>query len=216
MVLRVATYNSPGRLQSHGLPRDFQALAEMGVVMISAQENRDSDPARNCPRGWHFYRPREAQSTAVYWDPDAVDAKRRGHARMSSPRFHSYRGLTWVHFRTEHGPLRFASAHPPAFKTSRPSHAREYRAQQKRMAEWLLDGPFRVIAGDINGQVPSRVWTPDLSAAARASRKVPSGPHGAKIDYVLTNRHGPWAPGHVELVRGGSDHKAVVVEMRRH
>lgn len=205
----IATYNTPGRLAPH--KEGLQALADAGVDIIAVQEHRDGDDWS--PRGWRRWRPRTAQSTTVYWNPDTVTAKKKGHKRMSSPSFHEYRGLTWVHFRTKIGPIRLASAHPPAFKTSRPSHAREYRRQMKRMAEWITDGTFRVIAGDLNGQVPE-TWTKPLADVVRASDKVASGPGGKKIDYILTNRRGPYKPIRTRLGnKYRSDHRPVIVEI---
>lgn len=212
MSVVVATANAPHRLRPH--KTDFQRLADQGVDIICAQEHADRDDWR--PRGWRRWRPRVAQSTTVYWNPRTVTVKRRGHARMSSPGFHEYRGLTWVHFRTKEGPLRVASAHPPAFKTSRPRHAREYRKQEKRMAAWLEDGAFRCIAGDINGQIPSRVWTRTLGRVGRWSKPIPSGPGGKKIDYVGVNRRGPWKIVRSALgSKGRSDHRPVIVKLEK-
>ena len=171
-MITIATFNSPHRLGPH---RDAMVqLWRAGADIICAQEHADDD--NWAPPGWRRFRPKGAQSTTIYWNPAAVTARKRGHAVMSSPGFRSHRGLTWVHFPTPDGPIRVASAHPPAFKTSRPSHAREYRRQMGRMADWFHKGRNRVIAGDINGVVPSG-WTRELAAAGRWSKPVPSGPH---------------------------------------
>ena len=133
---------------------------------------------------------------------------------MSSPHFHEHRGLTWVQFTTEIGPLRVAAAHPPAFKTSRKSHAIEYRRQMVRMAAWLEAEEHRAMAGDINGVVPSG-WTKPLAQVGRWSKPVPSGPHAARIDYVGVNKKGPYKVSNVALVPGGSDHKGVLVKVEK-
>lgn len=211
MSVTVATYNAPHRLGPHGAA--FQRLADAGVDVIAAQEHTDRDDWT--PRGWRRHRPAVAQSTTIYWNPRTVTARKRGHRRISSPGFHEYRGLTWVHFATSIGPLRVASAHPPAFKTSRPAHAAEYRRQIRRMARWLSRGTFRAIAGDVNGKIPS-VWTRPLTAAGRWSRPVPSGPRRALIDYVGVNASGPYRIASTRLGdRGRSDHSPVIVTITR-
>ena len=208
-MITIATFNSPHRLAPHRAA--MQQIADAGADIICAQEHADVDDWT--PRGWRRFRPKAAQSTTIYWNPATVTAHKRGHAVMSSPGFHEHRGLTWVHFTTPDGPLRVASAHPPAFKTSRPSHAREYRRQMTRMAAWLHKGRNRVIAGDINGVVPSG-WTRPLAAAGRWSKPVPSGPHSAKIDYVGVNKRGPWRIHQTRLMpRSSSDHHAVLVQL---
>lgn len=208
MTVTVVTFNAPHRLRPH--QADFQREADAGADIICAQEHADID--KWTPRGWRVFNPKASRSTAVYWNPATVTAKKKGFRKTSSPGFHELRGLTWVHFQTKLGPLRVASAHPPAFKTSRPSHAREYRKQEKRMANWLDKGRFRAIGGDINGTIPSRTWTPTLSKVGRWSRQVPSGPHGMKIDYVGVNRSGPWRVVATELgPKGRSDHRPVRV-----
>lgn len=210
-MITVATFNSPHRLMPHAAA--FQRLADRGCVIICAQENADNDPQRNMPDGWRYYRPARARSTAVYWNPHAVDHTAHGHATVSSAGFREHRGLTWVQFDTPDGLMRIASAHPPAFKTSRRSHAIEYRKQIRLMAEWLRNSPDRVLAGDINGRIPS-LWTRPLSRAGRWSRPVPSGPNGARIDYIGVNKHGLWQIHRTLLdQKRSSDHRAVIAQL---
>ena len=212
MSLIVAAQNWPHRLRGHNPQHGFQVLADRGADIICAEEHADIDDWS--PRGWKRYRPKAAQSTTIYFNPDVVTPHKRGHVAMSSPGFHEHRGLTWVHFTTEIGPFRLAAAHPPAFKTSRRSHAIEYRKQMQRMADWLEGGKYRAIAGDINGVVPSG-WTRPLAQVGRWSDPVPSGPHAARIDYVGVNKNGPYKVHNVGLVPGGSDHKGVLVKVEK-
>ena len=81
----------------------------------------------------------------------------------------------------------------------------------QRMADWLKGGKNRVIAGDINGVLPSS-WTKPLAAVGRWSKQVKSGPHNARIDYVGVARRGPYKVTRTRLMaKGRSDHKAVMV-----
>ena len=219
MTLIIAAQNWPHRLAHKNPKHGFQVLADKGADIICAEEHADVDDWS--PRGWKRYRgPKDehgnyvAQSTTLYFNPDAVKPHRRGHVQMSSPHFHEHRGLTWVQFTTEIGPLRVAAAHPPAFKTSRRSHAIEYRKQMVRMANWLKAEEHRAIAGDINGVIPSS-WTRPLSQVGRWSDPVPSGPHAARIDYLGVNKKGPYKVSNVALVPGGSDHKGVLVKVEK-
>ncbi len=214
MTVTVATYNAPHRLLDKGLAEDFQRLADRGVDIIVAQEQTDHDPILTCPRGWSHHRPRLARHNVVYWNPHTVDARRKGQVKVNQRVGDTWvRYIVWTHFRTEQGPLRVGGIHLPAFKTSRPANAVEFRAQERRLAHWLEGGPYRVLAGDFNAQVPNRVWTPNLSRVGHWSRKVPSGPHNAKIDYVGTSKAGPWRVAHTETMRGGSDHRAVIATL---
>jgi endonuclease/exonuclease/phosphatase family metal-dependent hydrolase len=205
----VATFNAPHRLGPH--TEAFNKIALVADV-ICAQEHTDTDHERNCPPGWLVHRPKRARSNVVYWNPSVVEAQKHGAPQVSSEDFNSLRRLVWVHFRTvmDNRPLRVASVHLPAFKTSRPRNAAEFRKQEKIVADWLSKGRFRVVAGDINAKIPSRIWTRNLADVGVWSDQVASGPHGQPIDYVGVNRCGPWKISNTYLDdKRSSDHKAV-------
>lgn len=210
MTVTVATANVPHRLRPH--KADLQRLADSGAEIICTQEQTDTDPKATCPRGWRYYRPKAAQSSVVYWDPARVTAKKKGWVKISSPG-KTTRGIVWVHFGTKgRGQIRVGGVHLAAFKTRGPRQAKEYRAQEKKAAAWLAGGKNRVLAGDINGSIPSKVWTPNLTAAGRWSKRVASGPKGTKIDYVGASKRGPWRVVSTELgPKGRSDHRPVLV-----
>ena len=217
MSLLVATANTPHRLLRQGLGHDMQRLADMGVAIIGTQESADNDWKHLQPHGWHHFRPPEARHGIVMWNPHLVHAHKMNLKRISIAKSGSnsnYRAIVWVHFTTELGPLRFGVTHLPAFYTSKAGQRREYDHQEPLAAEWLAGGKTRVLVGDFNGQIPGS-RTPNLAKAGRWSKQVVSGPHNAKIDYVGTSRRGPYKPGRVKTVSGGSDHKYVVVELEK-
>ena len=191
----------------------MQLLADDGVDIIAAQENADNDDWS--PRGYKRWRPNRARSTTIYWNPKTVKATEMGHKRLSSVGFPSYRGLTFVIFQTDIGMLEVASVHLPAFKTSKPGHAKEYRKQEQKLARYLSGSTRRVVAGDINGQIPSK-WTPNLSLSGRWSDPVPSGPRDSKIDYVGVTKTGPYKIVKTKLGdEKRSDHRPVIATLER-
>ena len=215
MTVTVSTYNAPHRLLHHGLVDDFRRLAAHSDIIV-AQEQTDHDPTLTCPPGWSYYRPDVARHNVVYWNPDTVEARKRGRVQVNKRDGATWtRFIVWVHFGTAAGPLRVGGIHLPAFKTSRPANAAEFRHQERLLAQWLDGGKNRCLAGDFNAQIPSRVWTPNLSRVGRWSPKVVSGPHRAKIDYVGVSRRGRWRVRHATTMSGGSDHKAVIATLGR-
>lgn len=193
---------------------DFQKLADLGAAVIAAQENRDGDPAKNCPKGWAFFRDPEAQSNAVYYNPKILSPVDDGLFRMSSPGFRSLRYIVWVRFKTKGGrPLHFGSVHLPAFKTSSKSAAEEFRKQEPKAAAWLAGDPAAVLAGDYNAQIPSN-WTPNIQKVGVPSRQIPTGPAGQPIDYVVTHKGGLWKPTETRRIKSSSsDHDIALVKL---
>ena len=213
--VKIATYNAPHRLLHKNLKRDFQKLADMGCDVIVAQEQTDNDPPKVCPRGWRFYRPKKARHNVVYWNPKRVKDKKRGAQKVNQHAGATWvRYIVWVHFATPIGPMRVGGIHLPAFKTSRPANAKEFRYQEKKLTAWLKGGKWRVLGGDYNARIPSS-WVPNLQRVGRFSKQVVSGPHKAKIDYVGVAKHGPYKITSTTTMSGGSDHKAVIVTLRK-
>lgn len=192
----------------------MQELADSGIDIIAAQENADVD--NWSPEGWNRWRPKRARSTTIYWNPNTVNQIKKGHKRLSSLTFPSYRGITWSIFETEIGVLQVASAHLPAFKTSKPRNAKEFKKQEQKLANWLNYRDYRIVAGDINATIPGVKWTPNLTMVGRWTEPVPSGPHDTKIDYVGVNGLGPYCISETELKpEGRSDHHPVVATIER-
>lgn len=196
---KISTLNAPGRLAPHD--EAFQKLADLGADIICAQEHTDKDDWR--PKGWERYRPTSAQSNTIYWNPATVDAGERGSHQLSSPGFESYREAVWVRF----GDVRVISVHLPAFYASRPGRKEEYDKQVQRLLDFIEPGD--VIGGDFNGSVGGKRMAPLVEALDFSDPK-PTGPGGAKIDYVAATS--PYVTGETRLVRvPSSDHDAVIV-----
>ena len=202
--MKVATANAPHRLAPHG--PYFQRIADKRCVFIAAQEHADGDDWT--PNGWRRFRPKEAQSSTLYFDPAWRHPKDKGWFHFEGS--HPLRGIVWMDF----GDIVLAGTHLGAFKTRNPRAARNFRREEKQAAAWLAEDPRRVLLGDFNA-ARSRFWTPHLIRAGRWSQPRPSGPHGTKIDYAIANKHGPWKPHTVALVDGSSDHKAVIVNLEK-
>lgn len=214
-TLTVATQNYPHRIlvkDRAAAQRTFQRLADQGCDVIVGQEQTDTDPRVVCPDGWRFHRPKAARHNAVYWNPATVEEEKVGHVRVNKRDGATWtRFIVWVHVKKDGKPARVGGIHLPAFKTSRPRNAAEFRVQEERLANWLHGGKWRILAGDFNAQIPSRVWTRNLARVGRWSRKVVSGPHRSKIDYAGSSRRGRWYPVRTRTMDSRSDHKAVIV-----
>ena len=215
VTLKVATQNYPHRILVKDVAaakRTFQQLADKGCDVIVGQEQTDNDPKVVCPRGWGFYRPKEARHNAVYWNPKTVTKKRVGRVKANVATGETWtRYIVWAHVVKNGKPARVGGIHLPAFKTSRPANAKEFQLEEKILARWLDGGPNRILAGDFNAQIPNAKWTPNLTRVGRWSKKVVSGPHKAKIDYAGSSRKGKWHPVKTETMSSKSDHKAVIV-----
>lgn len=213
-TIKIATQNYPHRILIKDVAAakaTFQRLADMGCDVIVGQEQTDNDPKVVCPRGWKFYRPKIARHNAVYWNPKTVTKKRVGRVKAHVATGATWtRYIVWVHVRKNGKPARVGGIHLPAFKTSRPANAEEFRKEEKILAKWLDGGPNRILAGDFNAQIPSK-WVPNLERVGRWSKKVVSGPHKAKIDYAGSSKKGKWHPIKTETMSSKSDHKAVIV-----
>lgn len=219
MSIVVATANVPHRLLHKGLGRDMQRLADIGVTIIGTQESADNDWKVIRPQGWRHWRPDIARHGIVMWDPRKVTMVKKGYETISIAKKGTnpnYRAIVWVHFRVKAtgDRIRFGTTHLPAFYNSKAGQRREYDHQEPLAAKWLAGGRNRVLVGDFNGKIPGS-RTRNLARVGRWSRQVVSGPHNAKIDYVGTNRRGPWRPGRTRTVQGGSDHRYVVVTLDR-
>lgn len=190
-MIKIAALNAPERLAPH--TRSFEKAVNQGAAIICAQEHTDKSPERECPKGWEYYRPENAQSNVVYWDPKQVGVLNTGLTRLSSVGFKPLRYLVWVEFETTEGYMKVASIHLPAFKTTNDTRGKEFLVQQKKAADWLLEDKRNVIAGDFNGNIPGRKWLPDYTDACRATNQVPSGPKGQPIDYVTVHKDGPFS-----------------------
>lgn len=210
-TLTVATYNTPVRLEPHGPA--FQRLADDGADLICAQENGDSSPRRNKPKGWKYHRPKRARSTVVYWNPKTVTVTKRGAKRMSRPGFRSLRYAVWVDALTDVGRVRVASVHLPAFYSASEKNRAEYDHQADKLARWFRRRPDLVVGGDYNGSVGGKRMAP-IVAAGHPSDPVKTGPDGQTIDYVIVSRAGRLRPRRTRLgPRGRSDHAAVLVDI---
>jgi hypothetical protein len=154
-----------------------------------------------------------ARSEALYWNPDVWDAVAGDAWRLHSDRARAPRFVVWVTLlHRETGEIRtFGSAHLVAFKTRSPANAREFRHQERRAAAWLAAGPDRVLLGDINADAGS-VWTRNLRAAGTVHTPAVPTKGRTKIDHVWTAKRAPRAV-HARAVAGGSDHRALVVEL---
>lgn len=215
VTLKVATQNYPHRIlikDRAAAVRTFQRLANRGCDVIVGQEQTDTDPKVVCPKGWQFYRPKAARHNVVYWNPKTVTKKRVGRVKVNKrtgPKW--VRFIVWAHVVKQGKPARVGGIHLPAFKTSRPANADEFRHQERLLAKWLNGGKNRILAGDFNARIPNDKWTPNLTRVGRWSKQVVSGPHKAKIDYAGSSKKGQWYPVKTETMASKSDHKAVIV-----
>lgn len=210
LLLTVGTFNSPHRLLPHAA--DYDVLADRYQCdVVLGQENTDNDPEKNCSDNWTYYRPVEARSNAIYWNPDSILASDNGCFQLSSPGFNSERWLVWQHFLKDGHHARIASVHLPAFYNKYPKNKVEYDKQEPKVAEWLEGGKHRILGGDLNGKIGNRRLR-HLTKAGRWSKPVPSGPAGQPIDYVGSSIFGNWYPIKTRVHKPSrSDHNAVVV-----
>lgn len=211
---RAVTYNAPGR---YGVPRmaaNVQSYANGGATVIGVNEVADSAVARMCPRGWEQHRPTRERSSALYWDPEEWRAKLRGAYQVHSPDWRTPRFIVWALLEhQDHGDLvKFGAVQLIAFKTSKPSHAAEFRHQATRCGLWLDRPGHRVLLGDLNGEAGS-TWLAPLDAVATPhTPRVESGPDGQPIDWFYVAKPYPRAV-RAKTLPGDSDHRAVQVEV---
>lgn len=184
--------------------------------VVLGQENTDTDPKRNAPPGILYFRPKDAQSNVIYWNPKTITGSFGGAIRMSSPDFYSLRYLVWFRFQKDGHQAHIGSIHLPAFY-NRPNKAGEYPnrveydIQEPKAAKWLRGNSFRILGGDINGQIGAN-RTKNLTKAGRWSEGKRSGPSGQKIDWVGSNFQGRWYPVRTQMYKAkNSDHNAVIV-----
>lgn len=205
--MRIATYNVPGRYPLEKRKQDIAVLAKRADI-ICLQEVRDND-ARLTPLGWQFYRPPKAESAALMWR-DEIKAVQRGAYKLSSPGDPVRpRYIVWALLEYRGKQRYVGSCHLPAFKTSRPKNAREFRYQASRAADWLKHG--RILAGDFNAQ-PRSTWLAGLRQRARYNIPLVATKGKAKLDHVWVGN--AKARGYtVDIMQGVSDHKAVIVEL---
>lgn len=213
-MLKIATSNLPARLSPHFETLDW--CERKGADIVLAQEHTDKDNWAN-QDVYNRFRPKRARSCTIYYKPSRLVPKNKGAKRLSSPGFYSLRYLVWHHFRTVDGdvPIRVGNIHLPAFKTSNPRAAVEFRRQEALAAKWLSGGKNRVLGGDFNAQVRSRFWCPNLREVGQWSDAVSSGPKGQKIDYVGSNKvNGRWEIVDTELgFKFNSDHNVVLATL---
>jgi hypothetical protein len=211
LTTKVATYNSPHRLDPVKLAPDMQKLADLGNTVIGTQENTDSDPKVLCPDGWKYFRPEAAMSASIFWDPQVWEKIDQGFVKVSSSGWDSVRGIVWVDLTSKKSGKvwRFGSLHLVAFKTSKPPNAEEYRKQVQKAADWLDGGANRVILCDCNG-TPGGDWMRPMDKVGTPHTPTQdTGPDGAKgIDQVWVNDAHARAKD-AKAMSGRSDHKAL-------
>ncbi len=218
--MRLATWNMPPRFGDTPRRRALAALVDRWRPRVVAlTEVADHDPEDVAPKGWRWVRPSKAQSAALLYDHAHLELVDSGARRVSSPGWDPPRFVVWGRFkvRQSDGPKikTVASAHLVAFKTTRPSHGREYLKQQRRVARWLQEQPrSTVVLGDWNAQ-PGLIWTPDLLEVARASTpRLETGPRRQHIDYAWKRKDAKNRAAGLAVFRdaAASDHAAYVCD----
>lgn len=179
--------------------------------VVLGQENADGDPEKNAPDGILYFRPKDAQSNAIYWDPKRITGSSGGLERLSSPGFVSLRYLVWFNFVKDAHRVRIGSIHLPAFYNTKPKHRREYDKQEPKAASWFSGDEVNILGGDLNGRIGA-ARTRNLTKAGRWSKPARSGPQGQTIDWVGANRKGHWYPIRTQMhTPKNADHKPVIV-----
>jgi hypothetical protein len=216
--MKAATYNYPHRLDRNGTKRkrEFTKLANDGVTVIASQENTDADPAKCRPDGWAWHRPKKAASAALYWDSSEWKMLDKGSYKLSRPGNPlAPRYIVWAYLenRRTKRRLRFGSCHLPAFKTSRKLNRAEFIYQEKRAAKWLAGGSLRVLMGDFNAH-PGERWMPNMIDVGiwNTPLKATGPKKGQKIDHIWVPKGRP-RPRTLYVMKGGSDHKALVCKV---
>lgn len=213
--IKVATYNAPHRLQHKGLKADIQKLANQGCVIIALQEVTDGDPAKYAPSGWGWERPTLARSTALLYKKSVFTRVNGGGYRMHSTSAPSAaRYITWADLKhTSNTTIRVGSIHLPAFKTSSQARAKEFRYQENRAANWLNVSSNRILMGDFNASPTGKAWMPNmLKVGTCYSPTFQTGPTAQVIDHVWVRKGQPRPKG-LSSMAGGSDHKALIVQV---
>jgi endonuclease/exonuclease/phosphatase family metal-dependent hydrolase len=214
----VATWNMPHRLDKTGNRResDLERLRDKGVGLVGTQEFADIDATRVRPSGYRVWRPKVARSACVYWDPSMYSLLRRGAFKLSSDNNPTgVRYIVWVFVQHKQNKrrYRFGALHFPAFKTSRPKNAKEFRHQEERAATWLERGPRRVLVGDYNAGADSKVWMPNMNKVGIYGKPIMVTTNkGLKIDHVF-RRKDQERPVNLYTLKGVSDHRALVARV---
>lgn len=218
--MRFGTWNMPPH---SGTPAQYredvaQLARQHRAEIVAVQERPDDQVASLCPPGWASYRPGKAQSAAVLWDASAWDLLEHGTFKVSSkgdpisPRF-----IVWVKVQRRDGSqtVTVGSVHLLAGKTENDKRGREFEHQTARCAAWVQKGR-RVLLGDFNAE-PGTRWLAPLDDVARHHTNPPNtGPKGTPIDLAWVWRKGKWAaPQTVGTMGGHSDHKALIVSVRK-
>lgn len=212
-AVKVATANRPQRMGDAKNDAVVQRLAVRRNTVISCQEVPDADVRRLCPKGWRYHRG-PARSEVIYWDPAVWEELGRGDFKISSEHG-TDRFVIWVLLRHRKTGVvrRFGAVHLVAFKTKNPKHAKEYRHQDARCAEWLASHPRGVLMGDFNGSFDGQ-WLNDLDKVGNDhTPKTKSGPDGQNIDLIVTNKSIPRAVNARVVADGDPDHKPVEAQL---
>jgi endonuclease/exonuclease/phosphatase family metal-dependent hydrolase len=185
----IACKNAPSRYGDRDNDHDIQRLAYRGNSVIAGSEVGDADALRYRPMGWRMYRPKQARSEVLWWNPVHWAARKKECIQISSKDAPAPRFIVSVlleHYETA-VLRRFGAIHLVAFKTSSKAHAREYRRQVEEITKWMAKHPRGVLLGDFNGE-PHGDWLAPLMTVAQAhTPDTKTGPHNDMIDMIVTN-----------------------------